>query len=190
MAKGGEPIVSPLSKDPERRRRQLANLRKAPPAPFGHTRSVVHGGRATVLYRDVEAEVREVMDALAEAAPVREADGSLPDADLAAVEVAARALRRYRHVAGWCDAHGRIREKTGEVKPAAEYELSAARALAAALADLGMTPTSRAKLGVDLARGTSLADELAEARQAREQRELRDADVIDADPDDDGGEAA
>lgn len=38
--------MSPLSKDPRKRARQLANLRPAPPAPEGHTRSLVHGGRA------------------------------------------------------------------------------------------------------------------------------------------------
>lgn len=176
----------PLSRDPEKRRRQLENLRAAPPAPPGHARSLRHGGRAKVLYRDVEAEVREIMDALGEAAPVREADGGLPDADLPAVEVAARALARYRRLSSWLDAHGRIKE-SGEVKDAAQLELSAERRLADALAALGMDPSSRAKLGVDLARGTTLADELAEAQRAREARERRDADVIDSG---EGGEAA
>jgi hypothetical protein len=106
----------------------LANLRSAPPAPLGHTRSLIHGGRSEVLLRDVDAEVRELMDALGEAAPVRE-DGHLPVADVVAVEVAARALKRYRHLASWLDAHGRIKEKTGGVKSAAELELRAERQL-------------------------------------------------------------
>lgn len=76
----------------------LANLRGAPPAPRGHSRSLKHGGHSDLLIRDVEAEVRELMDALGEAAPVRDPDGGLPAADVIAVEAAARALKRYRHL--------------------------------------------------------------------------------------------
>ena len=76
----------PLSLDPDARARQLANLRLA--APVGNLRAVRHGGRSELLLRDVDAEVRELMDALGDAAPVREG-GELPEADVAAVEVAA-----------------------------------------------------------------------------------------------------
>lgn len=131
----------------------LANLRPgAGRAGSGNTRALRHGGRSELLLRDVDAEVRDLLDALADAAPVREADGTLPAADAIAVERAARALKRYRHLAGWLDAHGRLDEKTGDVKPAAELELKAERELAAALDSLGMTPRSRAALGLDLSR--------------------------------------
>lgn len=108
----------PLSSDPERRRRQLQNLRRAPsddpavadrqrqnlrpapPAPAGNARALVHGGRSELLLRDVEAEVAELAAALGDAAPVRDPDGGLPAADLIAVEAAARALKRYRHLEG------------------------------------------------------------------------------------------
>ncbi|MET0511010.1 MAG: hypothetical protein ABW135_04955 [Thermoleophilaceae bacterium] len=89
-----------------------------------------------MLLRDVEAEVRELHEALAEAAPVRGPDGGLPAADVVAVERAARTLKRWRHVSVWCDLHGRLVERTGEVKPAARYELEAARELARALQPL------------------------------------------------------
>jgi hypothetical protein len=59
----------PVSRDPEKRARQLANLRPAPAAPAGHSRSLVHGGRAEVLFRDVSDEVRELLDVLGELAP-------------------------------------------------------------------------------------------------------------------------
>ena len=170
-----------LSRDPRKRARQLANLRSYPSAPSGNQRALIHGGRSELLVRDVEAEVRELMDALGDAAPVRDADGSLPTADVVAVERAARALKRYRHLNAWCDLHGRVVERTGDVKPAAEYELKAERELAAALDVLGMNPTSRARLGVDLVRGhDALADFLAE----RERRE-----AIDTTGEDDDGPA-
>ncbi len=121
----------------------------------------------------------ELMDALGESVPVRDADGGVPAADLAAVEYAARALKRYRHLATWCDLHGRIEEKTGNVKPAANYELQAERSLANALDALGMTPTSRAKLGLDLQRTVASAEETEAARVARERLDHR-AETIDA----------
>jgi len=144
----------PLSDDPMKRARQLANLKPqpAPPPPEGNARGLRHGGHSELLLRDVEAEVRELMDAFGEAVPVRDAGGGVPAADVAAIERAARALKRYRHLAQWLDLHGRIEERTGAVKPAAELELKAERELAAALDSLGLTPTSRAKLGLDLAR--------------------------------------
>lgn len=164
--------MSPLSKDPDKRARQLANLRPAPPAPLGHTRTLIHGGRAEALYRDVDAETHELIDALGDTAPVRDPDGSVPAADAAMLEVAARLLRRYRRVSGWLDLHGRISE-AGEVKPAADLELRIERALAAALDALGMTPTSRAKLGLDLQRTAASAEELEAARVARERLDIR-----------------
>ena len=149
----------PLSDDPTAKARQLANLKRggSPTAKGEPSTRLSHGGRSELLFRDVEAEVRELMEALGEAAPVREPDGSVPPADMAAIEQAARALKRYRHLAAWCDLHGRLDGGTGKVKPAAEYELKAERSLAVALDSLGMTPTSRARLGLDLARTTDLA---------------------------------
>lgn len=165
----------PLSRDPKKRAKQLANLRPAPAAPVAHTRSLRHGGRAEVLYRDVEAEVTELMEALD--VPVRDPDGSIPGHDLAAVEVAARCLKRYRRLADWLDLHGRIDERSGKVKAAAEYELQAERALTSALDVLGMTPTSRAKLGLDLVRAAGAEAELAEQQAARERLDQRLASI-------------
>ena len=109
------------------------------------------------------------MNAFAEAVPVRDGDGGVPAADVAAIERAARALKRFRHLAQWLDLHGRI-EEGGAVKPAAQLELKAEAALAAALDGLGLTPTSRAKLGLDLARTArhgSLAGFIGEGGAAR-----------------------
>lgn len=178
----------PLSGDKAKRARQLANLRPAPPAPpAGNTRAVRHGAYSDALLRDVDGEVRELLDALADAAPVRDPDGSLPAADAIAVERAARALKRWRTLADWLDVHGRLTDDD-DVKPAAELELRAERELAAALDALGMTPTSRAKLGLTLQRAATSAEEAAEARAARERLDAR-WDAIDAEGeevDDDG----
>jgi hypothetical protein len=147
------------SSDPVKRARSRANLRNAPAAPAGNQRAAspyLHRAERLWASADVSGEVRELTEALAAAAPVREADGSLPAADEAAVERAARALKRWRHLSAALDLHGRVTE-AGDVKPAAEYELRAERALAEALDALGMTPTSRARLGVDLARSFDLA---------------------------------
>lgn len=105
-----------------------------------------------MLLRDVEAEVAELAAALGDAAPVRDPDGGLPAADLIAVEAAARALKRWRHLSAWLDAHGRLVERDGSVKPAAELELRAERQLNDALDRLGMNPMARSKLGLNLAR--------------------------------------
>ncbi len=112
----------------------LANLEKRPAPPIGNRLS--HGFTSERLVRDVNAGVGEIMDALAEAAPVREGDGSLPAADVVAVEVAARALKRYRSVSGWCDLHGRLDDK-GEVRPAARHEVTAENQLHRVLDNLG-----------------------------------------------------
>ena len=137
----------------------LANLQRGGgrPAQPGDQRRLVHGGRSELLVRNVEAEVRELMDALGDAAPVRDPDGSLPVADLVAVERTARLLKRYRHLDQWLDLHGVLDERTGDVKPAAELAARTGESLARALDQLGMTPTSRAKLGLDLARTHDVA---------------------------------
>ena len=95
--------------------------------------------------------VREVRGALAASAPVRDQAGDLPASDEATVELAARALCRVRRVEAWCDLHGYLDEKTGDVKPAVRYLEEATRTADRLLATLGMNPRERAKLGLDLA---------------------------------------
>lgn len=192
--------MSPLSPDDEARARQLANLQSGEHADnltpgAGQERAALantrHGAYSAALLANVEAEVAELRDALGEAAPVREPDGTVPSADLVTLEVAARALKRYRHLSTWLDLHGRIAEDTGEVKPAAKLELDAERRLTSALETLGMSPSSRAKLGVSLAKVATLEDELRAGREARERAEARRrAADAEATAEDDGGAAA
>lgn len=146
----------------------------------GNSRSLRHGGRSELLLRDVTGEVRELLDALAAAVPVREADDSLPAADAVAVERAARALKRYRSVSGWLDLHGRLDDQ-GEVRSAANLELSCERELGRCLDDLGMTPMSRSKLGLRLVQASAAAADVQADREARERLDRRLAS-LDAEP--------
>lgn len=159
----------PLSKREAARRRQLANLAAHPPAPpAGNQRARRHGGYAQVVASRLDSKVREVFDALAADAPLREA-GELPAADTALVRLAADCLCRLEDVTANVRDHGVFEQKTGTVRPAVELEGRLRREAADYLDALGMTPRSRARLGLDVARGFDLAEHWAE--QDRRERE-------------------
>jgi hypothetical protein len=169
--KPGKPVGGGGARHPA----SLANLRRGVTvAPPGNDRALTHGFRSDALTKDVEREVAELQQALADAAPVRDPDGSLPVADTVAVEAAARALKRYRHVSGWCDLHGRVDDK-GEVKAAAHYEVTAENQLHRALDSLGMNPAARSKLGLNIARAGAAFD-LAQAMAAEADAEAEAED--------------
>jgi hypothetical protein len=145
-----KPIGGGGSRNPN----SLRNLRPYKGADVGNSLALKHGFASRLLVQDVAAEVAELASLLAEAAPVKDADGSAPLADTTAIEVAAVALKRWRSVHSWCDLHGRLTDK-GEVKPAAHYELEGERALHRCLDVLGMNPASRSRLGLNIARAQS-----------------------------------
>ena len=159
--------MSPLSTDPEKRAVQLANLTSRPPAPpRGNVRALKHGGtarRATLIaagswaaliYAELEAE-----------APLRSVDGGLPAHDRQAVELLASALARLQNVEAWLAARPAVDEK-GNVWPAEDVASRLRREIATYLDSLGMTPKSRAALGVDLVRTRDvLAEVMAEGAQ-------------------------
>ena len=130
----------------------------------GDAPALKHGLRSSrpLSIEHVSAEVGEIMTALAASAPVRDGDGNLPIADEAAVEVAARALHRSRRAHAWADDTGRFDERTGDPKPITRYERECDRDLKEALDALGMTPRSRAALGLDVARTVQAASSFAE----------------------------
>jgi P27 family predicted phage terminase small subunit len=149
----------------------LRNLTPLTGPPIGNTHRLTHGARSAQLVADVSVEIQEVMQAYADVCPVRDGDGSLPDADVTAVEIVARCLKRYRHLCDYVDAHGWLDAK-GNVTEAAKYRDSAERALARALKSLGLDPESRSALGLALARTeATLHDTLAEGREAWRRRE-------------------
>ncbi len=51
---------------------------------------------------------------------------------------------------------------------AAQFELTLLASVEKSLTDLGLNPSAAAKLGVELVRGSSIAEELAAARQVRD----------------------
>jgi P27 family predicted phage terminase small subunit len=154
MAGGG------LSSDPEKRARQLANLVDAPPAPPGNGRALVHGGTATVAIPGLDDARREILAAFSDAAPVKEG-GAVPLADVAALELAARAFARARSADAWVAEHGLIDEATKQVHEAAKYAERATKTANALLKELGMTPSSRMKLFGNAFRAAGAGRDLA-----------------------------
>ena len=152
----------PLSKREAARRRQLANLTGRPPAPPpGNQRARRHGGYAQVAVARLDVKAREVFDALAADAPLRE-NGELPAADAAIVRLAAEALCRLDSIADWLARRG-IEDAKGELRASAlELEGRLRREASDYLAELGMSPRSRARLGLDVQRGFDLAEHWAE----------------------------
>jgi hypothetical protein len=152
----------PLSQDPEKRRRQLANLRPAPPAPpLANVRTLRHGGtarKATLVAAGSWAE--RIMTELEAEAPLRDAQGGLPVHDRQAVELLASALARLQSVSAWLDLRPAVDEQ-GRPWPAEDTAHRLRREVARLLDALGMTPSSRLALGLDLVRTVDLAQQWA-----------------------------
>ncbi len=141
-----------LSSDPAKRARSLANLRRSgPPAPRGNSFAATHGAYARITEVELDRKTREIFAALALDAPVRAADGGLPAHDALVVRMLAEnRVRRERCTASEI-RHG-IEERDGRVRPVVEIGLRLDDQALALAKELGMTPRSRAALGLDLAR--------------------------------------
>ena len=159
--------MSPLSSDPQKRRKQIANLRPGRGAAgVGNRHATKHGAYAVIAQAELEAKARESFDALAEDTPVRDVDGGLPSHDSLVVRMLAEVLIRRERVRIEELRHG-LEAPDGRMRGVVEYGLRLdAQALEYAK-ELGMTPASRAKLGLDLARtARTLEDEIREAGSA------------------------
>jgi hypothetical protein len=144
----------PLSNNPSARRTQLANLRKAPPAPTGHTRANKDGFYATAKTLPVEGKARLIAEELASESPLRDGDGDLPMADRAAIELTALCLCRIESIEHYLQLHGELDEK-GNLRPATEHARRLRSEAKDHLSALGMTTRSRIALGLDLQRGAA-----------------------------------
>jgi len=121
--------MSPLSKDPSKRERQLANLKLGSgkgSAPPGNQRRRLHGAYGTVAPDLLDAATRQIFDALAADAPVREHDGGLPAADVPAVRLLADTLCRLDSIGEYLARRGWEGED-GKPRPVLEYEASLTR---------------------------------------------------------------
>lgn len=148
----------PLSPDDSARGRQLANLNRGGPTIPGNRSAVRHGAHARISRDRLEARVAEMRDALAEDAPVKS------NADSVVLTELAQAQCRLDDVRSYITQHGLLTDK-GEVRPAVELE----RRLVGQVLDIseamGMTPRSRAKLGLDIQRGLDLAQMWAQGEE-------------------------
>jgi len=165
----------PLSGDEGARQRSLANLKRGGTvAPAGNKRALTHGAYARIAEGELEAKTRVLFDALAADAPVRASDGALPAYDSVVVRMFAEVLIRRERVRLEELRHG-LETRDGRIRGVVEYGLRLdAQALDYAR-ELGMTPASRAKLGLQLAKThRTLEEELADGREAWERREAID----------------
>lgn len=151
----------PLSSDPERRAAQLANLRQTP-APVGNVRALKHGGTARKATLTAAGSwAAAIRDELEREAPLRDVDGGLPVHDRQVIELLASALARLQSVSAWLEGRPPVDEK-GRPWPAEDTARRLRGEVARLLDALGMTPASRARLGLDLARSFDLATTWAE----------------------------
>jgi hypothetical protein len=127
--------------------------------------------------------VAELEAALAADAPLKAADGDVPAHDRYAVELAAIALLRVRRCAAYLELHG-IEDERGNLRQAFIEFGRAVEGAARMLDRLGMSPRSRAALGLDLARQADLATALSEPDDGRRAELLREAGL---DPSPGGG---
>ncbi len=169
--------MSPLSRDPRKRARQLANLSPSPPAPPpGNRRRVTHGGYAIIVRERLEAKVREVFDAVAADAPLRDGAGELPRHDHVQVRLLAECLCRLDDVGRWLADYGSRAQDSGEARRSIiELESRLRREAADYLDSMGMNPRSRARLGVDVLAGHQSLAELMADDAEREEQEAGDA---------------
>ncbi len=155
--------MSPLSSDPERRERQLANLLPAPSTPIqpGEQRALSHGGYAEVAAARLDAKAQTIYDALAADVPLRDEEGEMQRHDSAMVALLATTLCRLDSIAEHLAERGMFDRRTKRVRPVVELESRLRKEAAAYMAELGLTPRSRVALGVDLARskGRTLGEE-------------------------------
>jgi hypothetical protein len=130
-----------------------------------------HGAKAQPPAVRVRAIEDALYESLAAAAPVRVANNQLPPADAHTVRLAARTLARLESVSAWLDEHGPLDAK-GKPRSAANWERRLTATSAKLLASLGMNPSARARLGVDVTRiGIDLATAMStEDPQLRAQR--------------------
>jgi len=169
--------VSPLSRRPEARARQLANLAAKPPPPeVGNQRAARHRGYSAVTEGERDERAKAIYAALAASAPLRDGDGGLPVADEMVIGLLAESLVRRERVTRWLGDFGSLHEKTGEPKAAVELERRLRMEALDLARELGLTPRSRAALGLDVARGFDLA-----AHWAEQDRLERAADAVEED---------
>ena len=158
-----------LSDDPAARARQIGNLtvgsESSGTAGPGNDRALTHGLRARLTETTFDRMCVEVpairahFEAICEAVPVREEDGGLCAGDLLMAQVVAMQAWQVAQAASY------FADRPDErMQSLALWSLLTER-LARAYERLGIGPAARARLGVDVARGMSLAQRMAVAAE-------------------------
>lgn len=142
-------------------------------APRGNKNSLVHGAHAAVDPVRLADRVQNVYDRLAQAVPVRE-HGQLPAADRGVVVMLATVECRLEDVGIFLDREGSL-DRKGKPRSAAGHERRLQSHALRLMRELGLTPQSRAKLGVNLARTVDLAQAMSHPDPAERQRLLAEA---------------
>jgi len=142
---------------------RLSGTENLTPAQPGNLRAARHGAYSPRLIGPVAEEVILEVDELCRGTP------AAAEHFAAARSVLARKLARLRMVGEYIEQNhgGSPLTHKGGVLKSAQFEQTLLASVEKSLADLGLTPTAAAKLVVDLVRGTSIAEELASARQVR-----------------------
>jgi P27 family predicted phage terminase small subunit len=126
------------------------------------------------------AKEAEIVEALAEAAPVRASNGELPSHDIFAVKLLAQEWVRYENMSVYLSEHGWADEK-GELRhPVTDMLGKSADRILRMLDAMGMTPKSRAKLGLDLVKQASFAEAMSEPNRRKRVKMLKELGVVEA----------
>jgi hypothetical protein len=119
-----------------------------------------HAAHAEVLPARVSEKARAVAAEIAVAAPVRDSDGGLPVHDQEVVKMLATVLCRLDSLGQWLDKNGSL-DRRGKVRSAANWERRLQSQALRFMKELGLTPSSRAKLGLNLAKTVDLAQAMS-----------------------------
>jgi hypothetical protein len=139
----------------------LANI-----AQVANTRAVSHGAFSERLVGPIASDMLAAVDEMCAGLPAEQPGFA------AARALLARKLARLSMVSQHLDANGYMNQR-GNPRPSVKLELELLRSVEVTLAALGLTPSAAAKLGVDLARSHTLADELDTGLTARLGAEVR-----------------
>lgn len=153
----------PLSKDPDKRARQLANLRPGAGAwQPGSAPQLRHGLRTRKPPPLILQEFTDrIVEALEDAVPMRGPDGEIMPEFKAAVQAVALMALQIERCRAYLAVHDHEDER-GRWRPENDALDRKLAAYLKALDKLGATPTSYARLGFDVARGFDLAKHWAD----------------------------
>lgn len=152
-----------------------------PPAPKGNRRGLIHGAKVTrkSYGKEMANKEQQIFQTLAGQAPVRASDGGLPIYDVLAVSLLADDLVRYDLMKAYSYEHGMFDEH-GSPLPYVDTFFKLIDRIWRGCAAIGLTPASRAKLGLALAKSATLAEALSEPDKDKRQAMLADLGEIDA----------